>query len=304
MVALCALLAWAPIVAVASYSCDASAELHAPSSPDGCDVIGELGGLSAPVGPCGVTAVGPQWSLAPVFEFGAYLETAAVDMDPIQTPTCRGTLCPTLAVSQAVLASRPTWRALCPVGATTKPCFRLDGGDFWSDAIARAALRFLHDGTGVTCVVVFETASAAQQALMFDGDTGGGAPGANMYTFNAQSYALIQTATSNATASTGALTSPLGQTHAFMFVDILTATPDTTVFIDNLGAALGAGASITPRSNADSLVPLTFGGNWAGASFLNGYLGMGGCWQQTLSLAQRQAAQAELEAYYGGTFPL
>lgn len=161
MVALCALLAWAPIVAVASYSCDASAELHAPSSPDGCDVIGdELGDLPVVVGPCGASApAGIQWP-----QGGAYgtlelllepaKETTYANGDPMPSITNQGALVDVAPV-QAVLASQPTFQNPCGVGPAIA-CAYADGGDWWQDAIARAELSFLHNGTGATCYLVAE----------------------------------------------------------------------------------------------------------------------------------------------------
>lgn len=246
--------------------------------------------------------VGVQWTIPPVFEYAGYLQSEA-DSTAIETPECRGTLCATLALTQATEANRPVLRTLCPVGATTKPCFRVDGTDFVADASARAELRFLHDGTGMTCVEVYETSTTAQQGIMHTGDTGGGAPGFSFWIFNAQSYALWQNATTATTLATGAVSTPLNQTHAIMAIDLVSDTPDMAVFLSDFTTALATG-SLATRDTGNSNNPLRWGGQWAGASNVTGYIPLLACWDQRLTTAEREAEQANMEAYFGGTFPL
>lgn len=248
--------------------------------------------------------VGVQWTIPPVFEYAAYLESGA-DSDPIETPACRGTLCSTLALTQGTLASRPLLRTACPVGATTKPCYRVDGGDFVADALARPELRFLHDGTGATCVHVLEVSSSAQAVVMFTGDGGGAGPGWSNWQVNAQSYLQLQSDSAASSAASGALSTPLNVTYAVMSADMLSDTPDSSIFVNDFTTALGT-SSLSPRSTSNPVAPLTWGGFWGGVSgnFITGYLALVACWDQRLTTAEREAEQANVEAYFGGTFPL
>lgn len=297
-----------------------AALLMTPACLTECDGVGAIGSMrqgdmqhgaargsmSPPVDDGEAPPVGVQWTIPPVFEYAAYLESGA-DNDPIETPACRGTLCSTLALTQAVLAERPTLRTACPVGATTLPCYRLDGGDSVADTIARAELRFLHQGTGMTCLVVVETPTTAQQVFMHTGDGAGAAPGYNHWFFSSQTYALLQSSTSNGQAASGAATVPINQTNAIMIGDVVSDTPDIAIYQNDFTTMLGAGASLARDAvPATSTDPLRWGGNWAGggSSDVTGYLPLLACWDQRLTTAQREAEQANMEAYFGGTFPL
>jgi hypothetical protein len=247
--------------------------------------------------------VGVHWTIPPVFEYAAYLETTAADSDPIETPTCRGSLCSTLALTQGTLASRPLYRALCPVGATTLPCYRVDGGDWVEDATTRAELAFLHDGTGMTCLWLLETSSGGQQGVIHTGDTAGGAPGWSAYYFNGQSYSLWQNATTATTTATGAASTAINSMHALMAIDLVSDTPDMAIFAQDFTTAL-ATASLGTRDTNASNNPLRWGGQWAAGSNVTGYIPLLACWDQRLTTAEREAEQANMEAYFGGTFPL
>jgi hypothetical protein len=250
----------------------------------------------------GEEAVGVQWTIPPVFEYAGYLESGA-DNDPIQTPACRGTLCSTLALTQGTLASRPTLRTACPVGATTKPCYRVDGGDWVADAAARAELRFLHDGTGATCLWLIETSTTAQQGIIHTGDTGGGAPGWAGYYFNGQSYSFWQNATTGTTTATGAASTAINAMHALMSIDLVSDTPDMAIFAQDFTTALATG-SLASRAATDSNNPLRWGGQWAAGSNVTGYIPLLACWAQRLTTAERETEQVNLENYFGGAFPL
>jgi hypothetical protein len=248
--------------------------------------------------------VGVQWTIQPVFEYAAYLETTAADNDPIETPTCRGTLCATLALTQGTLASRPLYRESCPVGATTLPCYRLDGGDSVEDAIARAELIFMHDGTGATCVHVVETSSSAQHVVLFTGDVAGPAPGWSNWYAAGQSYLQMQSEVGSSNAGSGAASTPINVTFAVMSTDMVSDTPDSSIFVNDFTTALGT-SSLGSRSGANPVSALTWGGLWGGAgNFITGYLALVACWDDRLTTAQREAEQANMEAYFGGAFPL
>lgn len=263
------------------------------------------GGMAVPVDGDDAPVVGVDWTIPPVFEYAAYLESGA-DNDPIETPECRGTLCSTLALTQATLAQRPALRVPCPVGATSLPCLQTDGGDSHIDAIARLALAFLHDGTGATCLVIAESTNGAYAALLATSGTLVTDRGMNIYRTNASPAAAL-VVIGDGVAQTGASAAGawvINETRAIMHGDLLADTPDWNVYANDFTTSLASNSRA--RSGLVSAYPLGLYGKHGHTAgfFFTGYIQLVACWAQRLTTAQREAEQVNLETYFGGAFPL
>jgi hypothetical protein len=146
-----------------------AALLMMPACLTECDGVGAIGSMRQGVmshgaargdmtppadGDAAPAVVRIDWPFTPTLLWEAGKETTFADGDPVETPTQFGsqdTVLPTMVTA----AKQAQFQASCAVGPAI-PCFYFDGGDTWREAAANAALKYLHDGTGMTCYVVRE----------------------------------------------------------------------------------------------------------------------------------------------------
>lgn len=276
------------------------------SALDGSGPPDALGGSTSALG--GVSSGGcPALPGTPSIHYAARLETAYSNNDPVTSVTDQGSVGVNLDTT-ASAATRPTFKSPCESGQHADlPCYSFDGGDFIRASAVSSSHKFLHDGTGMTCLYLAEMNGVGQQLVFTTGDSGGGAPGYSSYHFNRAENAIVQNDSSSSFLSSGATTWSENVVHVFGGAYESGTNGHKMYTVDTLAAAVASG-TLTPSSN-NPISPLKMGGSWGtsdtctSGSCLNGEIYDLVCWDSVLSDGDRAAALASLECVYGGSFP-
>jgi len=248
--------------------------------------------------------VGIDWPVQPTISFSAWKQEGYVDNDPVPLATDFGTLGQDL--EQPTAAKRPTYKAVCPVGTSGKPCFSGDGGDGLGRAVVEAAYDFLWSGDGVTVLIVGEKTSGTSPRWAATA-----AAGANR---GYQSYDQSGTALGGIVVfgDGGALAVNV-TTGSFAsdetFANLYTGTDDGAAPEFSGFRALNPVATNTatyntankPTSSLDAFSLMAADGQ-AAANGLTGYLFEYAAWNTELSQVDREATIDAVVAAYG-SFP-
>lgn len=254
------------------------------------------------VGPREGGASCPSYATTPDHWNDASQENFA-DLDPAEPPTQFGAAADPVATANT--ASSPAFRTLCPSGIG-KPCFHFDGGDRWYDADSSlSAFNFLHDGSGATCLVVYEIPSMAAAMSVVNtnnGSTGNIGLDLNRNGVLNRDQVFIANGTGGQAPFSTDDTNNEDETHLLVFSHATARTPDSEVRFDE-NQDRSADYSFTP-SGSNQTGRFTVGSRANSASALTGYVYEVACWESSMSTAELEAIEAVAECKWGGAFPL
>lgn len=293
------------LVAIAAVGPDVFAQGFGPDALAGSEVTTQLGGSLSQVGGDTSPAGGcPAYATTPDLWFNAALETAYADGDPVEPPTNFGSNGDSFDTPNT--ASSPTMQIPCDSGSGFS-CFYFDGGDQFRDADGSlSAYKFLHDGTGATCLVVTEHPGSAAAETWFSTNNGtSAAVGVN----HSRNGVLVRDQFDVTNGTGGQL--PVSVTdsntddeiHVLVFSHGTSRTPDAEVRFDQ-NQDLSANYSFTP-STADHAGRLTIGRRPNSVSPLTGYIHEFACWSSTMSTSELEALEAVAACNWtaDGSFP-
>lgn len=258
-----------------------------------------LGGAHAPSGGC------PAYATTPDLWFNAALETAYADNDPVEPPTNFGSNGDSFVTANT--ASSPTMEIPCDTG-TGFPCFFFDGGDDFRDADSSlSAYEALHDGTGATCLIVYEVPSMAASMTIFGTANGSTANvGINLNRNGVLNQDQIFTANGTGGQPPFSVNDANNEdeTHILFFTHGTARTPDVEVRFDQ-NQDLSADYSFTP-STANHAGRLTIGRRPNATAPFTGHVYEMACWfGSTMSTAEAVAAEEVATCNWtaDGSFP-